>query len=147
MTTRDTQSPGGGTPAARTPAARTLAARTPAAGALRLTEQECYELLVHLVASADICRFEPHYYGSFRLIDAASQLIGHMLRHGDGGPDDRWLRRYQQELDDKKVWMMWDRPGYFEFLGEAAGPLARRLAERAARVDVPDGRPSGEEAR
>jgi hypothetical protein len=101
-----------------------------------LTEDEAYELLAHLVASAEICTFEPYYYGSFRLIDAASRLMGHVLARGD--PErDGWLRDLKQEIDRKKVWMMWDREGYFQFLGEVARPLAERLAARDREREAP----------
>jgi hypothetical protein len=101
-----------------------------------LTEDEAYELLAHLVASAEICTFEPCYYGSFRLIDTASRLMGHMLGRGD--PErDGWLRDLREEIDRKKVWMMWDREGYFQFLGEVAGPLAARLAAGERQVPEP----------
>lgn len=102
-----------------------------------LTEDEAYELLAHLVASAEICTFEPYYYGSFRLIDAASRLMGHMLARGD--PErDGWLRDLKQEIDRKKVWMMWDREGYFQFLGAVARPLAGHLAAGEREVPARD---------
>jgi hypothetical protein len=94
-----------------------------------VSEDEAYELLAHLVASAEICTFEPHYYGTFRLIDAASRLMDCMLRHGSNG-SRAWLEAFKQEVDQKKVWMMWDREGYFQFLREATGKVAEALKQR-----------------
>ena len=90
-------------------------------------------MLAHLVCSADICTFEPHYYGTFRLLDAASRLVGYMLENGagDGRP---WLETFKQEVDRKKLWMLSDRDAYFAFLGEVGGEvgavLRRRMLDR-----------------
>lgn len=91
-------------------------------------EDEAYELLAHLVASAELCLTEPYYYGTFRLIDAASRLMGYMLAHGGDGA---WLADFKREVDEKKEWMMWDREGYFAFLREATGGVAGELKRRA----------------
>jgi hypothetical protein len=99
-----------------------------------VSEDEAYQLLAHLVASAELCTFEPHYYGTFRLIDAASRLLGCMVEHGSEG-DRAWLSDFKQEIDQKKVWMMWDREGYFQFLREASGKVAHQLKRREALVE------------
>lgn len=98
-----------------------------------VNEDEAYELLAHLLASAEICTFEPCYYGPFRLLDAASRLMEYMLRHDTVGDTD--LQDFKREIDQKKGWMMWDRPGYFQFLGEVAGKIASELKRR----ESPDG--------
>lgn len=95
-----------------------------------VSEDEAYELLAHLVASAELCVREPYYYGTFRLIDAASKLMGFMLEHGST-KDTSWLEGFKQEVDTKKEWMMWDREGYFAFLGEATGKVAGELKRRS----------------
>jgi hypothetical protein len=92
-----------------------------------ISEEQAMALLAHLVASADICRFEPHYYGTFRLIDAASRLIDALLEAGSGDP---WLRDFHAEIEKKKKWMMWDREAYFAFLPEAAREVAAELRRR-----------------
>jgi Family of unknown function (DUF6092) len=94
-----------------------------------LTEEQAYELLAHLVASADICRFEPGFYGTFRLLDAASRLSGFLLA---SGIQDRWLEEFHQEIDAKKNWMMWDRDAYLAFLPEAARAVAAEMVRRRA---------------
>jgi hypothetical protein len=102
---------------------------------LVVSEDEAYELLAHLVSSAEICTFEPYHYGTFRLLDAASRLMESMLRHDSNG-DRAWLQAFKQEVDEKKVWMMWDREGYFQFLREAGGKVGRALKERQARAEL-----------
>jgi Family of unknown function (DUF6092) len=100
-----------------------------------LTEEQAYELLAHLTASADICRFEPGFYGTFRLLDAASRLCGAVLANG---MDDPWLVQFHQEVEAKKNWMMWDRGAYLDFLPEAARSVARELVRRAAAAGSED---------
>lgn len=103
---------------------------------LVVSEEEAYELLAHLVASAELCIREPYYYGTFRLIDAASKLMGFMLQHDVDG-SRAWLESFKGEIDAKKEWMMWDREGYFAFLEGATGTVAAELKRRVA------GRPVG----
>jgi Family of unknown function (DUF6092) len=85
-----------------------------------------YELLAHLVASADICASEPGYYGTFRLLDAAARLAGTVL---DSGLDDPWLADLYADLDRNKMLMMSDREAYYAYLPEAARRVARRLVD------------------
>jgi Family of unknown function (DUF6092) len=69
--------------------------------ACSITGDQAMALLAHLVTSADICRFEPHFYGTFRLIDAASRLIEAMQ---ENGCQDSWLRDFRAEIERKKTW-------------------------------------------
>jgi hypothetical protein len=85
-----------------------------------------YELLAHLVASADICASEPGYYGTFRLLDAAARLAGTVL---DSGLDDPWLAELHAELDRNKMLMMSDRAAYYDYLPEASRNVAQRLVD------------------
>lgn len=87
-----------------------------------------YELLAHLVASAEICVTEPHYYGSFRLLDAAAKLAGTML---GCGLDDPWLAGLAAELDRSKLLMMSDRPAFYSYLPQASRQVAQRLCQTA----------------
>lgn len=88
--------------------------------------ERVYELLAHLIASAELCVVEPHYYGSFRLLDAASKLAATML---GCGLDDPWLARFQAELDQSKVLMMSDRPAFYSYLPQASRQVAQRLVD------------------
>lgn len=88
-----------------------------------------YELLAHLVASAELCVVEPHYYGSFRLLDAAAKLAATML---GCGLDDPWLASLRADLDRSKVLMMSDRPAFYSYLPQASRQVAQRLLQTAA---------------
>jgi hypothetical protein len=91
-----------------------------------LTEDEAFDLLAFLFSSAEICLVEPTYYGTFRLVDAASRLMGYMLAH-DPERSAEFLRRFKEEVDTKKVWMMWDREAYYDFLRAAPAAVAAEL--------------------
>jgi hypothetical protein len=96
-----------------------------------LTEEQALQLIAFLTSAAEISIHEPTYYGTFRLIDGASRLIGFMLEH-DPPRSGEFLRELKTELDTKKVWMMWDREAYFEFLRATPALVAgevKRLAD------------------
>jgi hypothetical protein len=105
-----------------------------------LTEEQAFDILAFLFSSAEICLVEPTYYGTFRLIDAASRMMGHMLAH-DPERSGEFLRRFKEEVDTKKVWMMWDREAYYDFLREAPAVVAAEV-KRLEDEDAP-----GQEAR
>ncbi len=94
-----------------------------------MTEDEALKLLAYLTASADISLFEPELYGPFRLIDAASQLAGYVLAHDPGEDRRDFWESIKTEIDQKKVWLMWDRPGFREFLAEMPARVATELAQ------------------
>lgn len=99
-----------------------------------LTEDQAFDLLAFLFSAAEISLVEPTYYGTFRLVDAASRLMGFMLEH-DPERSREFLHRFKQEADTKKVWMMWDREAYYDFLRAAPAIVAaelKRLDEEAA---------------
>jgi len=96
-----------------------------------LTEEQALQLIAFLTSAAEISIHEPVYYGTFRLVDAASRLIGFMLEH-DPPRSGEFLRELKTELDTKKVWMMWDREAYFDFLRATPAQVAvevKRLAD------------------
>jgi hypothetical protein len=92
-------------------------------------EDQAWELLAYLTASAELCTTEPHYYGTFRLIEAASRLIAFMLADSEAAAN--WLRDFKSEIDEKKLWMLRDRDAYFAFLREAAATLATHMSTEA----------------
>ena len=101
-----------------------------------LTEEQAFDLHAFLVSSAEISLVEPTYYGSFRLVDAASRLMGFMLEH-DPERSRELLQRFKEEVDAKKVWMMWDREAYYDFLRGAPAVVAaelKRLEETEAQA-------------
>jgi len=103
--------------------------------ALVLSEEQALEIITFLVSSAEICLHEPVYYGTFRLVDGASRLMGAMLEH-DPPETGAFLRAFKAEIDAKKTAMMWDRETYYEFLRSipalAAAELKRVREARAA---------------
>jgi hypothetical protein len=95
---------------------------------LVLTEEQALELITFLTSSAELCLHEPVYYGTFRLIDGASRLMG-MILENDPQTSSEFFSSFKEEIDTHKTSMMWDRPSYFEFLrripAQAAGELKR----------------------
>ena len=100
---------------------------------LVVSEDEAYALLALLVCSAELGTVEPYYYGTFRLLDAASRLAEDMMRHGvdDSG---EWLGAFKSELDQKKLLMLSDRPSYVAYLERVGGRVAEGLKLRANRA-------------
>jgi hypothetical protein len=105
-----------------------------------LTEEQALQMIAFLTSAAEISIHEPTYYGTFRLVDAASRLIAFMLEN-DPPRSEAFLRELKTEIDTKKVWMMWDREAYFDFLRATPAVVAaevKRLADedRAGRGEV-----------
>ena len=106
-----------------------------------LTEDEALEIIAFLFSSAEISLVEPTYYGTFRLVEAASRLMDFMLAHDPEQSAD-WLRDFKAEIDVKKNWMMWDREAYLDFLRKAPAAVAseiRHTRERGASNTDPGG--------
>ena len=72
-------------------------------------------------------------YGTFRLIDAASRLIGLAQESGEL-EDDRFLREFKEDADERKLLMMADEEAYFEFLEDATRRMAEEMKSRAGAV-------------
>ena len=98
-----------------------------------LSEEDLYEALSFLVSSAHLCVHEPRTYGTFRLIDASSRLIGLALESG-GLVDDQFLREFKEDSDKGKLLMMTDEEGYFQFLEDATRRFAIEMKTRAGAV-------------
>lgn len=96
-----------------------------------LNEEEMYELLAFLVTSAELLVGEPHLYGTFRLIDAASRMMAFALESGK--IDDNFLSEFKRYVDENKVLSISDEKAYIAFLGEASRKLARELKHRASK--------------
>lgn len=112
------------------PEAIAIEGTTPAGSACVLNEEQALQLIAFLTSAAEISVHEPTYYGTFRLIDAASRLITFMLEH-DPPRSGEFLRELKTELDTKKVWMMWDREAYFEFLRATPAVVAAEVKRQA----------------
>ena len=65
--------------------------------------------------------------------------MGYMLEH-DPERSAEFVRRFKEEVDTKKVWMMWDREAYYDFLRGApavvAAEIKRLEAERQPAVEA-----------
>ena len=94
-----------------------------------------YELLAHLVASADIASREPSYYGTLRLLDAASKLAGLLL---ECDLNDSWLDGFRIDVDNHKMLLMANQDAYYDYLTEASRQVASRLVD----MDLSDSPPA-----
>ena len=97
---------------------------------MMVTEDDVFELLAFLVTSARLCVDEPKLYGTFRLVDAASRLIGFALK-SDQLEDKQPLQQLKDEIDEKKFLLTTDQEGYVKFLDDLTRKVARELKERA----------------
>lgn len=102
-----------------------------------ISQDEALAIIGHLLSSAELCLYEPELYGSFRLLDATSRLLAVLLSKQPAN-HDAFLARLKQEIDQKKVWMMYDHAGYRAFVQEVPVLLARRLKERHAPQESKD---------
>jgi hypothetical protein len=98
---------------------------------MMLTEEDVFELLAFLATSARLCVDEPKLYGTFRLLDAASRLIGFVLE-SDQLENKQPLQQLKDEVDEKKFLMTTDQEGYVKFLDDLTRKVARELKERAS---------------
>ena len=96
-----------------------------------VSEEGLYEVLAFLFSSAHILVNEPHLYGTFRLIDGASRLMGFALESGQL-EDERFLRDLKEEVDEKKFVLMTDEETYFQLLEDATRSVAKEMKRRAA---------------
>jgi hypothetical protein len=103
-----------------------------------ISEDEVLTVIGHLLSSAELCLYEPALYGSFRLLDATSRFLGTVLSK-EPADHDAFLLRLKQEIDQKKVWMLYDHSGYRDFVQEVPALLAARLKERASSERGSDG--------
>lgn len=88
-----------------------------------LTAEQANELISFLLSSAEITIKEPIHYGPLRLVDAASRLIGFMEANG-AVEDGDYLAGLKDEIDVKKQWCMWDKPGFYDFLRQTPRSMA-----------------------
>jgi hypothetical protein len=105
------------------------AAPSTASWTVSLSEDEILTIIGHLLSSAELCLYEPELYGSFRLLDATSRLLGTVLGKEAAG-HDAFLLHLKQEIDQKKMLMIWDSDGYRDFVREVPVQLAVRLKQQ-----------------
>jgi hypothetical protein len=95
-----------------------------------VSEEGLYEILAFLFSSAHLLVKEPHLYGTFRLVDGASRLIGFALESGQL-EDETFLRRLKEDVDEKKFLLMTDEETYFQLLEDATRAMAKEMKDRA----------------
>ena len=96
-----------------------------------VSEDGLYEVLAFLFSSAHILVNEPHLYGTLRLIDGASRLMGFAVESGQL-EDAEFLRQLKDDVDEKKFLLMTDEKTYFELLERATLAVAKEMKRRAA---------------
>lgn len=96
-----------------------------------VSEEDLYEILAFLFSSAHLLVNEPHLYGTFRLVDAASRLMGFALDSGQL-EDEQYLRSLKNDVDEKKFLMMTDEQTYLQLLEDATHRMAKEMKRRAA---------------
>lgn len=94
-----------------------------------LTKTQANELISFLLSSAEITIKEPIHYGPLRLVDAVSRMIGFMLENG-AVVEGEYLATLKDEIDVKKQWCMWDKPGFYEFLRETPRGMAEYVVSQ-----------------
>jgi len=94
-----------------------------------ISESDALRILAYLTASADTQLFEPDIYGPFRLVEAASQLAGAVL---DGEPTENreFWEGVRSSLEVNKFRVIWDMPGFREFVRETPQEVAGELTRR-----------------
>ncbi len=97
---------------------------------LVVSEEHLYEILAFLFSSAHLLVNEPHLYGTFRLVDAASRLMGFALQSGQL-EDEHFVRQLKDDVDEKKFLMMTDEQTYLDLLERATRAMAREMKKRA----------------
>lgn len=95
-----------------------------------VSENDAMELLAFLVTSSRGVIDEPELYGSFRLIDAASRLLGFILKSGTA-QNDSYLMQMKDRIDTDKMLMMTDTDAYKDFVEGMVREIARELKGRS----------------
>ena len=103
-----------------------------------LTEDDAYELLAFLIASADTALVEPAFYGPRRLLDAAQRLAAGMS--GQVEPEQQaWLAAFAADADQAAGLARRDPERFQRFIAGSARGVAGELKQRAASPRVAAG--------
>jgi hypothetical protein len=91
-----------------------------------LSERDAIEIVAYLVSAAELAVIEPELYGSFRLVDGAGRVLALLAAHG--AEERRPLyARLRDEIDRKKVLMMWDRESFLDFVARLPRDVVDKL--------------------
>lgn len=80
-----------------------------------ISYEEILEYIAYLASSARGVIFEPHDYGSFRLIDAISRFIN-MLKQLPEFKNNDFLLSINEYIEKEKYKIMYNRDEYLKFL-------------------------------
>lgn len=94
-----------------------------------LTEEEALDLLTYLLVCADTCRFEPAFYGPYRLLKGAERLAERAADRAAPGSRDFW-NRVRAEIAVKGHWRVYDRRAWESFIQEVAARAVREIGQR-----------------
>jgi hypothetical protein len=97
---------------------------------LVLSEDEAFKLLAFLITSSRLCIDEPENYGTCRLLDAASRLLGFLLA-SEAAQDREFYAELKTEIDNSKTLALTDEEGYARFVKDLAGKVATKRKARA----------------
>ncbi|MFQ6076214.1 MAG: DUF6092 family protein [Candidatus Bathyarchaeia archaeon] len=89
-----------------------------------------FELALFLLTSARGSIDEPQAYGTVRLLEALSRLI-ELTHHVEGLKEDRFLNRVKEEVNDKKLNILFsNRAEFIRFLDELILKFVDELERR-----------------
>jgi len=95
-----------------------------------ISENQATELLAFLVTSSRGVIEEPELYGSFRLMDAASRLLGFMLESRKQA-DEEFLQQLKDKIDSGKMLVMSDEEQYLAFTEDVVRSVTQWLKANA----------------
>lgn len=99
------------------------------------SEDAIFDLLAHLITSAEISVHEPEPYGTLRLLEAARLVAAAALDQEPAG-NGKFLADFLAEVDRKRHWRSSDPEGYVQFLREAARMIGRAMRRRAGTLEA-----------
>ena len=96
-----------------------------------VSEDQAIELLAFLVTSSRGVIDEPELYGSFRLMDASSRLLGFMLESSEQ-EDKEFLSELKDRIDTGKMLMMTNEEEYVAFTEDIVKTVTQWLKYSAS---------------
>ena len=88
-----------------------------------------FKLLSFLITSARGCVDEPPLYGSLRLVEAASRLIGIMEKAKTKERINEQIISMRELIEEKKNMVMYNEEEFVAFLDELSKKLAKIIKE------------------
>ncbi|HKP18623.1 MAG TPA: DUF6092 family protein [Gaiellaceae bacterium] len=90
-------------------------------------DERLFELTAFLVSSAGLTLVESPRHGAVRLLMAASRLVDSFE------PDDPFLRRVKESIDENIVKVMWDYEGLVAWLEDLTREVGGEALARQSR--------------